>query len=227
MSYPETRIAPSILSSDFTRLGEAMQMLNQSEADWIHVDIMDGVFVPNLSFGFSVVDAIGPLAQKPMDVHLMIVEPEKYVARFVAAGASVVTVHYEASPHLHRTIQLIHQAGAKAGVAINPHTPAQVLEPVMAEIDLVCIMSVNPGFGGQQFIPYTVEKLHQLRELRHRTGSQALLEVDGGVNARNTAELGALADVLVAGNAVFKAPNPTDAISELRQKAQSGAVGEV
>jgi ribulose-phosphate 3-epimerase len=226
MKPPHIRVAPSILSADFARLGEVIETLNQSEADWIHVDIMDGVFVPNLSFGFSVVDAIAPLARKPLDVHLMITEPERYVERFVAAGAQTVTIHYEACPHLHRCLQLIHRAGAKAGVAINPHTAPSLLAPVLAEIDLVCVMGVNPGFGGQSFIPYTFEKLRELRTMRQRLGSQALLEVDGGINFDNLAQIAPLADVLVAGNAVFKAPELTEAIAQLRSLAQKSLVAQ-
>lgn len=211
-------IAPSVLSADFANLERDVLMLNQSEADYIHVDIMDGVFVPNISFGIPVTEAIARHATKPLDVHLMIVNPEKYIEAFQKAGAAIISVHYEACTHLHRTIQQIHAAGCKAGVAINPHTPVQLLEDVIEDIDLVCMMSVNPGFGGQKFIENTYKKVKQLKEIITDSGSRALIEIDGGVNGDNARPLlDAGADVLVAGNYVFKSADPIYTIAELKR----------
>jgi len=210
-------IAPSVLASDFANLQSEIEMLNQSEADWIHIDIMDGRFVPNLSFGIPVTKAIQRHAQKPMDVHLMIVEPEKYVEAFKNAGATSISVHVEACPHLHRNIQQIKDLGCKAGVAINPHTPIEALSEIIADIDLVCLMSVNPGFGAQKFIPSTYEKIKRLRNLISSTNSHALIEIDGGVNKDNANKLIETgADVLVAGNFVFSSADPKSTIHDLK-----------
>ena len=209
-------IAPSVLSADFANLQRDVEMINASEAAWFHVDIMDGVFVPNLSFGLPVVEAIHRHAKKPLDVHLMIVQPERYIKEFKAAGAHVLTVHIEASTHLHRTLQAIRAEGMLAGVALNPHTPVSAVSEVLHDADLFCIMSVNPGFGGQSFIPQTYEKVRQLRHMLDEAGSSAKIEIDGGVNAQNAADLKAAgADVLVAGNAVFKAQDPIGMIAQL------------
>ena len=211
-------IAPSVLAADFANLQRDVEMLNASEADWIHVDIMDGVFVPNISFGLPVTAAIKKHAQKPLDVHLMIVQPERYLAAFRDAGAEVLTVHYEACPHLHRTIQQIKDLGAKAGVALNPHTPVNVLEDVIADLDLVLIMSVNPGFGGQKFIERTYERVRQAAALIAKEGSQAVIEIDGGVNQANAPLLyHAGARALVAGSFVFNAQDPIETISNLKK----------
>lgn len=213
----KTLIAPSVLSANFLNLGADIQMINQSQADWFHVDIMDGVFVPNLSFGFPVMEALKKEAQKPLDVHLMIVEPDRYISRFVETGAAHISVHAEACPHLHRSLQNIRQQGVKAGVALNPHTPNQILEHVGEELDLVILMSVNPGFGGQKFIENTLRKTENLAEWRSRHGYSFLIEIDGGVNAGNAKSLvDAGADVLVAGNFVFSSSNPSQTISELK-----------
>jgi ribulose-phosphate 3-epimerase len=210
-------IAPSILAADFANLEREVSMLNQSEADWIHVDIMDGMFVPNISMGLPVVEAINRHAKKPLDVHLMIVQPERYVEAFRKAGAEVISVHVEACPHLHRNIQQLRSLGCKAGVAINPHTSIVELENVIADIDLVCVMSVNPGFGGQKFIENTYRKVAALKEMIIRSGSKALIEIDGGVNQQNAKLLRkAGADVLVAGNFVFSSPDPRQVIKDLR-----------
>ncbi len=210
-------IAPSILAADFTRLAEEIEMVNQSQADWLHLDVMDGRFVPNITFGMFIIKAMKQLSAKPLDVHLMIVEPEKYIEDFREAGAEVITVHYEACPHLHRTIQQIKQSGAKAGVAINPHTPASVLGPVLEDLDLVCVMSVNPGFGGQKFIYHTLAKLRELKEQKITRNLHFLIEVDGGVGLQNAeAVLQAGGDVLVAGSSVFKSNNPTQTIAHLK-----------
>lgn len=210
-------VAPSVLAADFTRLGEEIEMVNQSEADWLHVDVMDGRFVPNITFGMFVVEAMHKLARKPLDVHLMILEPEKYIDAFRKAGAHVITVHYEACPHLHRTIQQIRESGAMAGVALNPHTPVAALEDVIEELDLVCLMSVNPGFGGQKFIYQTMPKIQKLREMIDTRNSKALIEIDGGVGLQNAESLlQAGADVLVAGNSVFAAADPRATISALK-----------
>jgi ribulose-phosphate 3-epimerase len=210
-------IAPSILSADFANLQRDCEMINNSKADWFHVDIMDGVFVPNISFGFPVLKAIQRHAKKPLDVHLMIVDPDKYVQTFKDAGAEILTVHYEACPHLHRSIQNIKSVGMKAGVAINPHTPAHLLEDIIKDIDLICVMSVNPGFGGQKFIENTYHKIRQLAELKKKHGSNALIEIDGGVDLNNYRTLiDAGANVLVAGNTVFSAKDPVATIQHLK-----------
>ncbi|MFT3886229.1 MAG: ribulose-phosphate 3-epimerase [Flavobacteriales bacterium] len=209
-------VAPSLLSADFSDLRSAVALVEQSTAPWLHLDVMDGVFVPNISFGLPVIKAIRKYSKKVFDVHLMIVRPDQFIGAFRDAGADNLTVHLEACTHLHRTVQAIKAAGMKAGVAINPHTPVSALEDIIADIDLVCLMSVNPGFGGQRFIPRTYNKLDALRELRERNGSHALFEVDGGVTADNKDELvRAGADVLVAGNSVFAAPDPAEAIRVL------------
>ena len=211
-------IAPSVLSADFANLQRDIEMINGSQADWFHVDVMDGVFVPNISFGFPVMEAIKRHAIKPLDVHLMIVNPDQYIERFAAAGAAVITVHYEACTHLHRTVQAIHAAGCKAGVALNPHTPVALLKDILANLDMVLIMSVNPGFGGQQFIPNTLNKIRELRAMAALTKPDLLIEVDGGVGIHNTAALlQAGANVLVAGNAIFAAASPANMIADLKQ----------
>lgn len=210
-------IAPSILSADFANLQRDIEMINNSEADWFHVDVMDGVFVPNISFGFPVIAAAKKYAKKPFDVHLMIVEPDRYITEFAKAGADIITVHYEACTHLHRTIQLIKSAGCKAGVALNPHTPVSLLKDILQDIDLVLVMSVNPGFGGQQFIPQTLNKVAELRQLAQQFNPNLIIEVDGGVGMQNiTALVNAGANALVAGNAVFGAPDPVQMISDLK-----------
>lgn len=211
-------IAPSILSADFANLQSDIEMINHSDADWFHVDVMDGVFVPNISFGFPVISAINFHAKKPLDVHLMIVDPDRYLQQFKDAGAAILTVHYEACTHLHRTIAAIHELGMKAGVAINPHTPISVLEDILPQLDLVCIMSVNPGFGGQKFIENTYQKITKLRALAKHLNTEVLIEVDGGVGHHNAlALIKAGADVLVAGNAVFGAQNPSEMITTLKK----------
>lgn len=211
-------IAPSILSADFANLQSDIEMINHSDADWFHVDVMDGVFVPNISFGFPVISAINFHAKKPLDVHLMIVDPDRYLQQFKDAGAAILTVHYEACTHLHRTITAIHELGMKAGVAINPHTPISVLEDILPQLDLVCIMSVNPGFGGQKFIENTYQKITKLRALAKELNTEVLIEVDGGVGHQNAlALIKAGADVLVAGNAVFGAQNPSEMITTLKK----------
>lgn len=210
-------IAPSILAADFGNLQRDIEMINQSDADWFHVDIMDGVFVPNISYGMPVLEAINCHATKPLDVHLMIVQPERYIAEFKQLGTDILTVHYETSTHLHRTIGAIKEQGMKAGVALNPHTPVAVLEDVIQDIDLVLIMSVNPGFGGQKFIENTYAKIAKLKTLIEQKNSQALIEVDGGVNQHNSKALyEAGADVLVAGSAVFGAENPLEMIKKIK-----------
>ena len=214
-------IAPSILSADFGNLERDFYMINQSQADWFHVDIMDGVFVPNISFGFPVVKALQKVAKKHMDVHLMIVDPDRYIADFAKAGAQTLTVHYEACTHLHRSLQAIKAHGMKAGIALNPHTPVSVLEDIIADADLVCLMSVNPGFGGQAFIERTYEKVRALKRLITESGSSALIEIDGGVTLDNAALLHeAGADVLVAGNTVFGSSDPLQTIAELKSRTQ-------
>ena len=210
-------IAPSILAADFANLQKEVTMINESQADWVHVDIMDGVFVPNISFGLPVVEAINRHSKKPLDVHLMIVRPELYVEAFRKAGAEIISVHAEACDHLHRNIQQIKALGAKAGVAINPHTSIQVLENVIDQIDLICVMSVNPGFGAQKFIENTYKKVAELKKMIHNSGSKALIEIDGGVNKDNAKPLiDAGADVLVAGNFVFSSDNPKEVIERLK-----------
>ena len=210
-------ISPSVLSCDFGNIQRDVEMINNSSADWFHVDVMDGVFVPNISFGFPVVKAIKRHAKKPLDVHLMIENPDQYVEEFAKSGADILTVHYEACRHLHRTIQLIKANGMKAGVALNPHTSVSVLEDVIMDLDLVLIISVNPGFGGQKFIQHTLSKVEQTKALISKTGSNAVLEVDGGVNTTTGAALiKAGADVLVAGSFVFNSENPTQTILDLK-----------
>ncbi|MBU1011217.1 MAG: ribulose-phosphate 3-epimerase [Bacteroidetes bacterium] len=213
----EHLIAPSMLSADFLRLGEDIEMINNSEADWFHLDVMDGVFVPNISFGLPVIKAISSLAVKPLDVHLMIVEPEKYITAFRDAGADILSIHYEASVHLHRSLQAIRQAGMKAGVVLNPHSPVALLSDILEFADLVLIMSVNPGFGGQEFIANTFRKIKELKQMIYEQGLNVQIEVDGGINRYNAADLvEAGADVLVAGNAVFKAHDPMEEIRVLK-----------
>lgn len=212
------KVSPSLLSADFAALGKDIEMINQSEADYLHLDIMDGVFVPNISFGFPVIESIKDLCKKPLDVHLMIVEPGKFVSRFAKAGASIINVHYETCPHLHRTIQSIKNEGVKAAVTLNPHTPVCLLQDIVRDVDMVLLMSVNPGFGGQKFIEGCLDKVSELKELILRKNSQAEIEVDGGVNletGKALVERGA--DVLVAGNYVFKSPDPVAAIASLKK----------
>jgi ribulose-phosphate 3-epimerase len=213
----ELLISPSVLSCDFANIQRDVEMINNSTADWFHIDVMDGVFVPNISFGFPVIAAIKKHAKKPLDVHLMIEDADKYIEEFKNAGADILTVHFEASRHLHRTIQAIKAAGMKAGVALNPHTPVDLLADVIEDLDLVLIMSVNPGFGGQKFIKNAVLKVEQTKNLIHRRGSRALVEVDGGVNLETGLELiKAGADVLVAGSFVFNSENPAATIEALK-----------
>lgn len=213
----EKLVAPSLLSADFNNLGRDIEMINKSEADWFHLDIMDGVFVPNMSFGFPVVEHIARLAKKPLDVHLMIVDPDRYLERFRDAGANILTVHWEACNHLHRTLTQIKKLGMKAGVSINPHTPVDLLDDILLEADLVLIMSVNPGFGGQKFIENSLTRISRLRKMIDQKGLSVLIEVDGGVDVSNAASIyRAGANVLVAGNAVFKASSPVDAIRKIK-----------
>jgi ribulose-phosphate 3-epimerase len=212
-----TIVSPSLLACDFANIQRDVELLNNSAADWLHIDIMDGVFVPNISFGFPVMEAMHKHAKKPLDVHLMIVNPDQYVETFKKAGAEILTVHYEACPHLHRTIQHIKSHGMKAGVALNPHTPVAVLEDIIGDLDLVLIMSVNPGFGGQKFIPHAIKKVADTKELIVRKNSTALIEVDGGVNSENAPLLvKAGADALVAGSFVFNAKDPIETIAQLQ-----------
>lgn len=210
-------IAPSLLSANFANLQQDIEMINRSQADWLHLDIMDGVFVPNISFGFPVIEAIAPLARKPLDVHLMITQPEKFISRLQALGTFMMNVHYEACLHLHRTVQEIKKAGMKAGVTLNPHTPVSMLEDILPDVDMVLLMSVNPGFGGQEFIPQSVEKIARLKEMILRKNLSTLIEVDGGINletARLTLDAGA--DILVCGNSIFSAENPEETIAKLK-----------
>ncbi len=210
-------LSPSLLAADFSDLRSEMEWFNKSCADWLHLDVMDGVFVPNISFGFPVLKAVSRICQKPLDVHLMIVKPEKYIMEVKALGAYIMNVHYEACTHLQRVILEIHEAGMKAGVTLCPSTPVSVLEEVIQDVDLVLLMSVNPGFGGQLFIPRTLDKIRLLREMIERTGSHALIEVDGGITRENASEVRrAGADVLVAGSAIFGHPNPSEICEELR-----------
>jgi ribulose-phosphate 3-epimerase len=213
-----TRIAPSVLAADFANLQRDIEMINSSEADWFHIDIMDGVFVPNISFGMPVLDAIQKHAKKTIDVHLMIIDPDRYIATFKKLGADILTVHYEACTHLHRTLQAIKAEGMKAGVALNPHTNVALLEDVIQDIDLVCIMSVNPGFGGQSFIENTYAKVEKLKALIHKKNAATLIEIDGGVTDKNAQQLVAAgADVLVAGSYVFSAQDSIATIAHLKQ----------
>lgn len=212
------RIAPSVLAADFANLQRDIEMINLSEADWFHIDIMDGVFVPNISFGMPVLDAIQKHAKKTIDVHLMIVDPDRYITTFKKLGADILTVHYEACTHLHRTLQAIKAEGMKAGVALNPHTNVDLLEDVIQDIDLVCIMSVNPGFGGQSFIENTYAKVEKLKALIHKKNASTLIEIDGGVTNKNAKQLvDAGADVLVAGSYVFSAQDPIATIADLKE----------
>ena len=209
-------IAPSILAADFSNLKHDIEMVNSSKAEWFHLDVMDGVFVPNISFGLPVLKAIKKIAKKPLDVHLMIVQPERYIKDFKNAGADILTVHFEACIHLHRTIQEIHSEGMLAGIALNPHTPVSSLKDIIQDVDLICLMSVNPGFGGQTFITKTFDKIKELKQLISETNSKAKIEVDGGVNIKNVEALKSFgADILVAGNAVFKSESPKKMIDSL------------
>ncbi|PKP02669.1 MAG: ribulose-phosphate 3-epimerase [Bacteroidetes bacterium HGW-Bacteroidetes-6] len=210
-------IAPSILSADFLNLGKDIEMLNNSDADWIHVDVMDGMFVPNISFGFPVIEAVASVAKKPLDIHLMIEKPERFIQQFVKAGASYLSFHYEGAVHLHRTVQMVKETGTKCGVVLNPHTSVGVLLDILPDLDFVLLMSVNPGYGGQKFIPGSLRKIEAMRKLRDSLNPDCLIEVDGGINEANAADVVAAgADVLVAGNAVFKSANPLDAIIKLK-----------
>ncbi len=213
-------VSPSLLSADFLHLERDIEMINNSDADWLHLDIMDGVFVPNISFGFPVMEAVAKVCKKPLDVHFMIVHPEQYIERTARLGAMLMNVHLEACTHLHRTVQEIHRAGMKAGVTLNPSTPVSALEDIIGDVDLVLLMSVNPGFGGQKFIPNTINKVSRLRELIARSGSNALIEVDGGVQNETAPRLvEAGADVLVSGSYIFGAENPTEVIKSLKNPA--------
>ena len=213
----ETIVSPSLLSADFLRLDKEIEMINESDADWLHMDIMDGVFVPNISFGFPILEAVGKACKKPMDVHFMIVHPENYIQQTADTGATIMNVQYEACVHLHRTIQAIHNAGMKAGVTLNPSTPVNVLEDIICDVDIVQLMSVNPGFGGQRFIEHTIKKVQRLRQLIEKENSKALIEVDGGVQQETAPRLvQAGTDILVSGSYVFKASDPKAVIHSLK-----------
>ncbi|RHJ84398.1 ribulose-phosphate 3-epimerase [Parabacteroides sp. AM08-6] len=213
----EHKIAPSLLAADFLNLQKEVEMINKSDADWLHMDVMDGVFVPNISFGFPVLEAVKPICRKPLDVHLMIVEPQKFIPEVAAAGAYMMNVHYEACIHLHRTIAAIKEAGMKAAVTLNPHTPILLLEDILQDVDMVLLMSVNPGYGGQKFIEHSVEKTARLKDMILGKGLNTWIEVDGGVNMETGKRLlDAGADVLVAGSFVFRSPNPLKTIRELK-----------
>jgi len=217
-----TIISPSLLSADFLHLDSELEMINNSEADWIHLDVMDGVFVPNISFGFPVIEAVAKICRKPLDVHLMIVQPERYVEQVAKTGAMMMNVHYEACTHLHRTVQQIHSAGMKAGVTLNPSTPVGSLEDIIGDVDMVLLMSVNPGFGGQKFINNTIDKVRRLRRLIDEAHTQTLIQIDGGVQADNAPELiDAGADVLVSGSYIFKAEDPAATISLLKHAGRN------
>ncbi len=217
----QTLIAPSVLAADFANLQRDVTMINESMADWFHIDIMDGVFVPNISFGMPVLKAIGTHAEKPLDVHLMIVDPDRYIQTFAELGAEILTVHYEACTHLHRSLQAIKQNGMKAGVALNPHTPVALLKDVLGDLDLVCLMSVNPGFGGQKFIEHTYQKVRELNSMRQEQNANFLIEIDGGVTSDNALALKeAGADVLVAGSFVFNAKDPLATVADLKKITQ-------
>lgn len=212
------KIAPSLLSANFLDLQKDIEMINNSEADWFHCDVMDGVFVPNISFGFPILKQVKEVAKKPLDVHLMIVQPEKFIQEVKDIGAYMMNVHYEACVHLHRTVSAIHEAGMKAGVTLNPHTPVELLEDILQDLDMVLIMSVNPGFGGQKFIEHSLSKVSRLRNMIDKRNLPTLIEVDGGVNLETGKRLlDAGADILVAGNSVFSAPNPSEMINELKR----------
>ena len=213
----KTLVSPSLLSADFANLERDIDMINRSSADWLHLDIMDGVFVPNISFGFPVMEAVAKICKKPLDVHYMTVHPEQFIERTAKLGAMMMNVHYEACTHLHRTVQAIHAAGMKAGVTLNPSTPVHMLEDIVGEVDMVLLMSVNPGFGGQQFIENSILKVRRLRDLIQRTGSHALIEIDGGVQNETAPRLvEAGVDVLVSGSYIFKSPNPIETIEKLK-----------